>query len=48
MLSRVPARRHVGLKIEQNSGEVKLKLPEDASEPMRQALRAMRSGLSVS
>jgi hypothetical protein len=48
MLSRVPARRHVGPKIDQNSGEVKLKLPEDASEPMRQGLRAMRAGLSAS
>ena len=41
-------RRCVGPIIEQNSGEVKLKLPEDASEPMRKALRAMRAGLSAS
>jgi len=48
MLSEVPAKRRVGPKIEQNSGEVKLKLPEDASKPMGQVLRAMRAGLSAS
>lgn len=34
MLSEVPARCRVSPKIEQNSGEVQLKLPEDASKPM--------------
>jgi len=48
MLSEVPARRRVGPKTEQNSGEVKLKLPEDASKPMGWVLRAMRVRLSAS
>ena len=48
MLSEVPARRRVSPKIEQNSGEVQLKLPEDASKPMGQVLRAMQVGLSAS
>jgi hypothetical protein len=48
MLSEAPARRRVGPKIEYNSGEVKLKLPEDASKSMGQILRAMRGGLSAS